>query len=537
MSQLRCNSQYVVYDMRQTKDFKTISISGYKKLDVCKAFQNSLINSKVEDALRWGVEMHCTGMNAKIWEIIYNVYLQYIHINNPNFFRYYLKRRRDYFRFIQSYPENHELFSRNDQSIRNLYSELISICAFSKKSPLFNNKSIPKLTQKLIYDRNELKKRMMGLPIHQIYSYVDTNDPNEIKLGLNEIYSNIFQTKGNFPLFAFWISWLEQISAYKKREQNNAEISLFETHQEFQCIPTVIEGIKEEYQTHWVWKIWKFLIDYKHHREVSKETSLFIENAFQDFIDDFKPAQYNRKKYLLYLSFYALKNMIHWDYTLYPRLPFIYQAIGNVNMMYGYVNQELTKNLNDQDLCRLEKMYVKLYQNVCLPEKKSIIQQFVPQVVQNTQIQPNDLKIKSRDEMIKERHTKTFIKNDAPLNDDVVNKIDFSVGNDNESMLKSISITNMKKTPRTFGDVPIIDPRVESGLVSKVLKREELEKVREEKKNAKMKAFMDLIPMKANVEDKPKEKSVFDYLEKRVETPEMVTINLSKKYVHSMNED
>ncbi len=550
---MRCNPQYVVYDMRQIKDLKQISISGYKKLDVCKAFQTSLINSKVEDALRWGVEMHCTGMNAKIWECIYNVYLQYIHINNPNFFRYYLKRRRDYFRFIQSYPESHELFSRNDQSIRNLYSELISICALSKKSPLFNNKSIPKLTQKLIYDRNELKKRMMGIPVHQIYSYVDTNDPNEIKLGLNEIYSNIYESKGNFPLFAFWITWLEQISAYKKREQHNAEISLFETHQEFACIPTVIEGVKEEYQTHWVWKIWKFLIDYKRRKEISKEAETFIDNAFQDFIDDFKPAQYNRKKYLIYLSFYALKGMIHWDYTLYPRLPFIYQAIGNINMMYGYVNQELTKNLNNIDLCRLEKMYVKLYQHMCEPEKKSIIQQFVPQKQQidiQKVVDPNDIKIKSRDEMVKERRVKTFVKNDAPLKDDVVNQIDFSVGGgeDDKSMLKCISLNNMKRAKPIYQEHnhsnpnqnKNIDHRVENEIVSKVLKREELEKLREERKSAKMKAFMDLIPMKKEEKENggniKSEKSVFDYLEAE-KKPEIVTINISKKYNHSMSED
>jgi hypothetical protein len=215
------------------------------------------------------------------------------------------------------------------------------------------------LPQKSLYDRNELKKRMMGMPMHQINVFVDSNDPSEIKLGLNEVYSNIYESKGNFPLFAFWITWLEQVSAYKKREQNNAEISLFETHQEFACTPTVIEGIKEEYQTHWVWKIWHFLLEYKRRRTTDKEAASFIDSAFQDFIEDFKPAQYQRKKYLLYLSFFAIKKMIKWEHTLYPRLHYIYQSIGNINMMYGYVNQELTKSLNNTDLCQLEKMYLK----------------------------------------------------------------------------------------------------------------------------------------------------------------------------------
>ncbi len=531
---MRCNPQYIVYDMRSTRDFKTISISGYKKVDVCKAFQAALINSKVEEALRWGVEMNSTGMNAKIWEILYNVYLQYIHINNPHFFRYYMKRRNDYFRFIQQYPDQHEIFSRNDQSIRNVYAELIALVAFSKKTLLFNPKTIPKLSQKMLYDRNQLKARMMGLPIHQIYKYVDTNDPNEIKLGLNEIYSNIYHTKGNFPLFAFWITWLEQISARKKREQSSTEISLFETHRKFACIPTVIEGVREEYQTHWVWKIWKFLLDFKGSSNPNSNQKIveqFIQSAFRDFVDDFKPAQYNRKKYLIYLSFYAIKHMIKWETPLYVRLPFVYQAIGNINMMYGYINQELTKNLNDADLCKLEKMYTKLYHQLCAPEKKSMIQHFVPQIVEHTEIKPDDLRIKSREEMIRERRQKTFIKNDAPLHEDVVNQVDRNVAQTKDDHLKSISI--QKKAKSTFVPESTIDERVETPLVSKVMKREDVEKLREERKNAKMKAFMDFTPMKKEESTPapapaPAQKTIYEYLEPE-ESSNTVVIHLSKK--------
>ncbi len=539
MNQIKCNPKYIVYDMRNIKDFKLVSISGYKKNDVSKAFQSSLMNSKLEEALRWGIELHCTGMNAKIWEILYNVYLQYIHINNPHYYRYYIKRRKDYFKIIESYPNEHEIFSRNDQTIRNMYAEMISLCVLSKKSPLFDNKSIPKLSEKMLYDKMELKKRMMGLPIHQIYSYVDTNDPNEIKLGLNEIYSNIYQSKGNFPLFAFWIMWLERISAFKKKEANNAEISLFETHEKFQCIPTFINGLKEEYQTHWVWKIWKFLLDYKNRKELSKEADSFITRSFEDFLDDFKPAQYNRKKYLLYLSFYAIKNMIPWELTLYPKMNIMYQSIGNINMMYAYINQELTKNLNDNDLCKLEKMYFKYYSQVCVPEKKSVITQFVPQVIENTQIKPEDVKIKSREEIIQSRRLKSFMKNDAPLPDNIVNKIDFSVGTSDESQLKRISIQN-KKAKQTYipseSEMKIKhEPRVETDVVSKVLKQEELEKIREEKKNYKMKAFMDFIPtISQQPSTPPPQKPVYDYI-KESSQDDVKSISFHKKY--SMKDD
>ncbi len=268
-------------------------------------------------------------------------------------------------------------------------------------------------------------------------------------------------------------------------------------------------------------------------KEISKEADAFITRAFEDFIDDFKPAQYNRKKYLLYLCFYALKNMISWELTLYPKINIMYQSIGNINMMYSYINQELTKNLNDNDLCKLEKMYFKYYNQVCVPEKKSVITQFVPQVIENTQLKPEDVKIKSREELLQSRRLKSFMKNDAPLPEDVVNKIDFSVGMDDESNLKRISIQN-KKALQTY--IPSEhemklkhEPRVETEVVSKVLRQEELEKIREEKKNYKMKAFMDFIPTVPQQPQQPSQKPVYDYI--KDSSDDVKSISFQKKYI------
>ncbi len=554
MATLRSNPQYVVYDLREPREFKQISISGYKKVDVARAFQAALINSKLEDALRWCVELHCTGMNAKIWETLYVVYLQYIHVNNPNLYRYFIRRRKDYFRLISGYPSGHEPFTRNDQTIRNLYAEMVAIVALSKKTPLFNNKSIPNLSPKLLYDKMELKKRMLGHPVVQIGSYVDPSDPAEIKLGLNEIYSNIYDERGNFPIFAFWIMWLERIGAFKKKQQSNLELTVFDMQEEFKCCPTVIEGVKEEYQTHWVWKVWKFILDYKRRRALPKESEAFIERAFEDFVDEFKPAQYNRKKYLIYLSFYAIKGMIHWDLVLYPRLHLMYQAIGNINMMYGYINQELTKNLPDAELCKLEKMYIKFYQEFCLPEKKMLAATFIPTVVGDTHVRVEDIKVKSHEEVLKEKRLKSFMRNDAAVPDDVYNKIDFSVGPDPtaETVYKKISTVGRRKDPVTY------ERRgrelEENPLVSKLIRQEEMERIREEKKNYKMNAFKTIIPKKAaDGEAAPAaspaspasptpsssgfDPSMFQSIAHQKPDPEVRAITFTKRYQHSYAED
>ena len=74
---------YIITDIRNTKDFKGITISGYKRSDVIKAYENSMINNNLEDAIRWCVELHSTGLNDVIWNSLLSIYLKYIHINDP----------------------------------------------------------------------------------------------------------------------------------------------------------------------------------------------------------------------------------------------------------------------------------------------------------------------------------------------------------------------------------------------------------------------------------------------------------------------
>lgn len=80
---------YIIHDTRILRDFKGITICGYKRRDVINAYQNSMINNKIEDAIRWCVELHSTGLNNIIWDSLKTLYIKYIHVNNPKFFFIY----------------------------------------------------------------------------------------------------------------------------------------------------------------------------------------------------------------------------------------------------------------------------------------------------------------------------------------------------------------------------------------------------------------------------------------------------------------
>ena len=176
---------YIIHDTRIAKDFQGITICGYKRKDVIDAFQNSIINNKIEDAIRWCVELHSTGLNNQIWNSLKTIYFKYIHINNPKLFFYLLKREKDYLKIICDYPKKHEIFTRNNQEIRNLYSELTSICTLTKKNNLFLNKSLPHINNKS-FDKDDIHKRMISKNVNKIEL---SNIPNELNIGAND-YKN-----------------------------------------------------------------------------------------------------------------------------------------------------------------------------------------------------------------------------------------------------------------------------------------------------------------------------------------------------------
>ena len=183
-------SDYCIFDTRTLKDLKGITISGYKRQDVLNIFQNSIINYKLEDAITWCVELHTTGLDLKIWSIFKNIYLKYIHINNPKIFLYILNREKDYNNIIKFYPKKHHLFTKNNQEIRNLYAELTAILTLTKKNNVFLNKSLP-IINNLSYCNDSIKKRLISKNMNNIINFINNNTSNEEKLSLNEIINNL----------------------------------------------------------------------------------------------------------------------------------------------------------------------------------------------------------------------------------------------------------------------------------------------------------------------------------------------------------
>lgn len=305
---------YSIIDNRSAKEFTLMTFTGYKKTDVIKQFEKSILDNNLESACHWLVELHISGRMDNIWQIYFEILSKNININNPHLASWMWLKFKKYCLLIQVFNKGYEYECRNNQEIRNLLIDILVMIVYSSKCNKFNKKI--NISDKDFIQQNYLIKMRYKQSL-KINNLITENIDNELKLGLNEILNLIYND--NMKDIIYWYNWLEKLEKLKKKNKIDLVIP-----------NTMLKYISPKFQNHWVWIIWKYIFSEISDNQVNNE----INALYHIYLYKYSNSTRNKKQYILYHAIALLNEDINWKIPLISVYKYRIQACCNINQLY-----------------------------------------------------------------------------------------------------------------------------------------------------------------------------------------------------------
>ena len=341
-----------ISDKRSIKDFKGITFSKYKKSDAKKELLNNMSNGKIEPACYWAAEFICAGHYADIWEIIILFCSKHIHLGNPKL-PIYLDLRLDHFKQILNggYQEN-IIKMRNNNKIRKLFGEIISVLCLSKKKNTFDNIkiskddfNITKITYNLKADSTQYATKIFK-----------KEDPTELFIGTNEFFWNILKEQKNSSLACWWLEWILGFEDICKKE-----------NKKYSAARRSNMPVDGNFQKDVIWIIWECLLYEANNR--SKGLHKIVTAMLNIFCLRYKPGVRKRRKYLIYFAINLLTEPLDNNIPIIKNEKMVENITSKINIIYKQIkkneirpdtdylfNNSITNNNLEKTIDKLEKM-------------------------------------------------------------------------------------------------------------------------------------------------------------------------------------
>jgi len=275
-----------INDIRKESDFRGKTFSNFKKTEVIKTLINNIKDAKVEESIYMSCELICAGHFFDLWECILKYVGKYIHLGNPKLPIYIYDRFTKFKELINNGYVGNELSARNNNNLRLLFAEIISVlCESNKKNSIEkikltdNEFDICKLHNFLKADNTDYVK-----PIY------DSSDPKELLIAFNEFNYNLNLKIPNTYNCCFWVEWIIE---YEKRCKKRKEI----------CIGLRRNlDVDNKNQCDIIWLLWEYLI----FKSKSKGTvyNKIIQNLYNLFSIRYTSNIKTKRKYLIFFAIF-----------------------------------------------------------------------------------------------------------------------------------------------------------------------------------------------------------------------------------------
>lgn len=313
-----------INDKRNKKEFRGITFSKYKKADAKKELLNSLTHGRLEQACYWSGEYICAGHLLELWEIIILYMTKCIHLGNPKL-PLYIQLRFQAFKdiLVNGYIDN-EMKMRNNNKIRILFAEIISIVALSGKK---HNLSAVKI-QKGDFNMSALPEKLKADHVNYANRIYLKDDPKELFIAINELAYNLSKDKKNTIEACYWLEWILEFENLCKKEKKNC---LFAHNRD-------IGKVENKFRNDIVWMLWEiFLLEATDRGGL---TNKIIIALLDIFCIHYKSGIKRKRKFLMYNVISLLTENPNYNIKIYTEE----DKIENIKSKIGLIYKQIKKN-------------------------------------------------------------------------------------------------------------------------------------------------------------------------------------------------
>jgi len=313
-----------INDIRSSGDFKGYTFSKYKKTDVRKQLVENIVKGKIEPACYWCAELICAGHYSDIWEIILHYTGKHIHLGNPKIV-IYLQSRFELFKNVVSQGHFYDdLQLRNNNTIRKLFAEMISIITTSNKKNSFEP---IKINREEEFDMTQMTERLKAPNVSYIEDVFKKDDPKELFIPVNEFVYNISNERKNMLSACYWIEWMVEFDAICKKRKTPCY-----------CDRRKFVNVEKKFSKDIIWILWDALLQYS-----ERTNNEFIKKLMQGLVDIFSikytTATCKKRRYLLYFAVAILTEPVPINIELTPNKEIVQNVVSKINSIYKQIKK------------------------------------------------------------------------------------------------------------------------------------------------------------------------------------------------------
>lgn len=314
---------FEINDIRLSQDFKGITFSNFKKTDVKAKLIECISNETVEPPCYWSGELICGGHFADLWEVILYYISKYIHLGNPKI-AIYIELRYNVFKNIMNQGTFiSELDARNNQTIRQLFAEIMCVLTLSNKKPAFEQIKIKTTND---FDSTQIATKLKADDITYIEAIFKKKDPRELFIALNEFAYSLSNNCLNMANACYWLEWCMEFESICKKRKTK----IF-------CEPRNY-SVDNKLRTNIIWLLWDILLYYTELKN-DKFITKIMSSLLTLFTIKFTEATPKKRRYLLYYAIELLTEPLNKNVNLLPEKNIIQNVTQQINLVYKQIKR------------------------------------------------------------------------------------------------------------------------------------------------------------------------------------------------------